>query len=103
MTYEETKEEFAYDIISLLCDIGGTLGLLLGASGFFLKMFNFLNGLSIIWFSLITVLTMIQFVDALSRQIVKWLTKAPGLVKRQKSSIFNVVQPLRELKPVNAS
>ena len=33
MTYEETKEEFAYDIISLLCDIGGTLGLLLGASG----------------------------------------------------------------------
>nr|CAH0112524.1 unnamed protein product [Daphnia galeata] len=82
MTYEETKEEFAYDIISLLCDIGGTLGLLLGAS----------------------VLTMIQFVDALSRQIVKWLTKAPGLVKRQKSSsIFNVVQPLRELKPVNAS
>ena len=33
MTYEETREEFAYDIISLLCDIGGTLGLLLGASG----------------------------------------------------------------------
>lgn len=33
MTYEETHEEFAYDIISLLCDIGGTLGLLLGASG----------------------------------------------------------------------
>jgi hypothetical protein len=33
MTYEETKEEFAYDIISLLCDIGGTIGLLLGASG----------------------------------------------------------------------
>ena len=44
MTYEETKEEFAYDIISLLCDIGGTLGLLLGASGFW-KMFNLLNGI----------------------------------------------------------
>ncbi len=33
MTYEEIKEEFAYSVISLLCDIGGTLGLLLGASG----------------------------------------------------------------------
>ena len=33
MTYEETREEFAYDVIALLCDIGGTLGLLLGASG----------------------------------------------------------------------
>lgn len=33
MTYEETREEFAYDIIALLCDIGGTFGLLLGASG----------------------------------------------------------------------
>ncbi len=37
MTYEETREEFAYDIISLLCDIGGTLGLLLGASGNIIK------------------------------------------------------------------
>ena len=35
MTYEETREEFAYDIVSLLCDIGGTLGLCLGASGYF--------------------------------------------------------------------
>jgi len=35
MTYEEIKEEFAYSVISLLCDIGGTLGLLLGASGTF--------------------------------------------------------------------
>ncbi|EFX78832.1 hypothetical protein DAPPUDRAFT_245732 [Daphnia pulex] len=77
MTYEETKEEFAYDIISLLCDIGGTIGLLLGAS----------------------VLTMVQFVDALSRQIIKWLTKAPGLVKRQKSSMFNIVQTALE-KPL---
>lgn len=33
LTYEETKEEFVYGIVSLLCDIGGTLGLLLGASG----------------------------------------------------------------------
>ncbi|KAK4006004.1 hypothetical protein OUZ56_011135 [Daphnia magna] len=72
MTYEETKEEFAYDIISLLCDIGGTLGLLLGAS----------------------VLTVIQFVDALSRQIAKWLMKTPELVKRQKSSMFNIVQTI---------
>ncbi|CAG0889101.1 unnamed protein product [Darwinula stevensoni] len=32
MTYEEIKEEPSYDIISLLCDLGGTLGLLLGAS-----------------------------------------------------------------------
>ena len=47
MTYEETKEEFTYDVVSLLCDIGGTLGLLLGAS----------------------VLTVVQIVDSFSRQI----------------------------------
>ena len=33
MTYEETDENFSYGIVSLLCDIGGTMGLLLGASG----------------------------------------------------------------------
>ncbi|CAG0901539.1 unnamed protein product [Darwinula stevensoni] len=32
MTYEEIVEKHSYDIISLLCDLGGTLGLLLGAS-----------------------------------------------------------------------
>ncbi len=42
MTYEETKEEFAYDIISLLCDIGGTLGLLLGASGWIIELITFM-------------------------------------------------------------
>lgn len=47
MTYEETKEEFTYDIVSFLCDIGGTLGLLLGAS----------------------VLTVVQIVDSFSRQM----------------------------------
>ena len=32
LTYDEVSEELAYDTIALLCDIGGTLGLLLGAS-----------------------------------------------------------------------
>ncbi|XP_045121788.1 degenerin mec-10-like [Portunus trituberculatus] len=32
LTYDEVSEEIAYDTIALLCDIGGTLGLLLGAS-----------------------------------------------------------------------
>ncbi|XP_071520525.1 acid-sensing ion channel 1B-like [Panulirus ornatus] len=32
LTYDEVSEEIAYDAIALLCDIGGTLGLLLGAS-----------------------------------------------------------------------
>lgn len=54
-------------------------------------------GFSLIFF--FVVLTMVQFVDALSRQIVKWLTKAPGLVKRQKSSMFNIVQTALE-KPL---
>jgi len=30
--YEQIEEEFAYTAIALLCDIGGTLGLMMGAS-----------------------------------------------------------------------
>jgi hypothetical protein len=32
LTYDDIKEEFGYSTIPLLCDIGGSLGLLLGAS-----------------------------------------------------------------------
>jgi hypothetical protein len=32
LIYEHITEELAYPMISLLCDIGGTLGLLMGAS-----------------------------------------------------------------------
>lgn len=32
LTFDEVSEEIAYGMIALLCDIGGTLGLLLGAS-----------------------------------------------------------------------
>ncbi|XP_068230344.1 acid-sensing ion channel 3-like [Palaemon carinicauda] len=32
LTYESVHEEWAYRIISLMCDVGGSLGLLLGAS-----------------------------------------------------------------------
>ncbi|CAG0897639.1 unnamed protein product [Darwinula stevensoni] len=32
MNYEEIQEEYSYNIFALLCDLGGTLGLLLGAS-----------------------------------------------------------------------
>ncbi|XP_059480911.1 acid-sensing ion channel 2-like isoform X2 [Neocloeon triangulifer] len=32
LVYENIQEEFAYTMIALLCDIGGTLGLLMGAS-----------------------------------------------------------------------
>ena len=38
LAYEETTESFANDILSVLCDIGGLLGLLLGASGTALKL-----------------------------------------------------------------
>jgi hypothetical protein len=33
LSYEEISEEINYGVIPLLCDFGGTLGLLLGASG----------------------------------------------------------------------
>jgi hypothetical protein len=33
MDFEEIVEEIQYGIIPLLCDFGGTLGLLMGASG----------------------------------------------------------------------
>jgi len=32
LVFEQIEEEFAYTVIALLCDIGGTLGLLMGAS-----------------------------------------------------------------------
>ncbi|CAG0885678.1 unnamed protein product [Darwinula stevensoni] len=32
MNYEEIQEEYSYEVFALLCDLGGTLGLLLGAS-----------------------------------------------------------------------
>lgn len=32
LVYEQIEEEFAYTMIALLCDIGGTLGLMMGAS-----------------------------------------------------------------------
>nr|XP_027216519.1 degenerin mec-4-like [Penaeus vannamei] len=54
LTYDEVSEDIAYGAIALLCDIGGTLGLLLGAS----------------------VLTFIEFVEVLG---MKFLPRAPRL------------------------
>ncbi|CAG0904278.1 unnamed protein product, partial [Darwinula stevensoni] len=45
LTFEDVVEEYSYTIIPLLCDIGGTLGLLLGASWLtFIEFFEILGG-----------------------------------------------------------
>lgn len=44
LTYDEVSEDLAYDAIALLCDIGGTLGLLLGAS-----VLTFIEFLEVLW------------------------------------------------------
>ncbi|XP_037803586.1 acid-sensing ion channel 1-like [Penaeus monodon] len=54
LTYDEVSEDIAYGAIALLCDIGGTLGLLLGAS----------------------VLTFIEFVEVVG---MKFLPQGPRL------------------------
>ncbi|KAG7173800.1 Acid-sensing ion channel 4-like [Homarus americanus] len=48
LTYDEVSEEIAYDAIALLCDIGGTLGLLLGAS-----VLTFIEFLEVLWMKLL--------------------------------------------------
>ena len=65
MTYEETKEEFSYDIVSLLCDIGGTFGLLLGAS----------------------LLTVVQIIDSFSRQITDSYTTSKLRNKKNSNKV----------------
>ncbi|CAG0900006.1 unnamed protein product [Darwinula stevensoni] len=51
MNYEEIQEEYSYEVFALLCDLGGTLGLLLGAS----------------------VLTMIQILEWFISMVAAWV------------------------------
>ncbi|XP_068246367.1 acid-sensing ion channel 1B-like [Palaemon carinicauda] len=48
LTFDEISEDIAYDAIALLCDIGGTLGLLLGAS-----VLTFIEIMEVCWIKLI--------------------------------------------------
>lgn len=50
MTYDDIEEEYGYTAIPLLCDIGGSLGLLLGAS--VLTFFEVMEAISAILFHL---------------------------------------------------
>ena len=92
MNYEETTEEFAYDTISFLCDIGGTLGLLLGASGATRCLINTFHQCERF---IIAVLSMIQIVDVLIRHLMalprKWRgSRADGAQKLSGGAIVSI-------------
>ena len=53
MTYDDIEETYAYTSVSLLCDIGGSLGFLLG----------------------ISVPTLFELVDATVRATIRWAVK----------------------------
>lgn len=55
MTYDDIEEEYGYTAIPLLCDIGGSLGLLLGAS--VLTFFEIIEAISAALFHLTAIFT----------------------------------------------
>jgi Amiloride-sensitive sodium channel len=93
MNYEETTEEFAYDTISFLCDIGGTLGLLLGASGVTQWLINTFHQSE--WM-IVAVLSMIQIADVFIRHLMalpwKWRgwRAADGARKLRRGAIVSI-------------
>ncbi len=63
MTFDDIEEELGYTAIQLLCDIGGSLGLLLGAS----------------------VLTFFEIIEAMSAALLHFTHRIVTLPQRRQS------------------